>query len=91
MNPFPPSPSPLPSETPADATPQTETPVAAAVMKFKSCRGRCAPEDGEFGTHLDVLPFAGKVGFKADSWCPSAHTSRGALEEADWAAERAGY
>ena len=39
-------------------------------MKFKSCRWRCAPEDGEFCTHRDVLPFAGKNDFKADSWCP---------------------
>ena len=44
--------------------------VAPAVMKFKSCRWRCAPEDGEFCTHRDVLPFAGKNDFKADSWCP---------------------
>jgi hypothetical protein len=44
--------------------------VAPAVMKFKSCRWRCSPEDGEFCTHRDVLPFAGKNDFKADSWCP---------------------
>ena len=44
--------------------------VAPAGMKFKSCRWRCAPEDGEFCTHRDVLPFAGKNDFKADSWCP---------------------
>jgi len=75
MNPFAPSPGPAPAETPA----QAETPAAAgdaaglvapAVMKFKSCRWRCAPEDGEFCTHRDVLPFAGKNDFKADSWCP---------------------
>ena len=45
-------------------------PVSAAVEKFKSCRWRCSPEDGEFCTHRDVLPFAGKDGFVADSWCP---------------------
>ena len=39
-------------------------------MKFKSCRWRCDPDAGEFCTHRDVLPFAGKEGFKADSWCP---------------------
>ena len=39
---------------------QAESPAAAAVMKFKSCRWRCDPEDGEFCTHRDVLPFAGK-------------------------------
>ena len=78
MNPFAPSPGPASAESPA----QAETPAAApapaddaalaapAVMKFKSCRWRCAPEDGEFCTHRDVLPFAGKNDFKADSWCP---------------------
>jgi len=73
MNPYPPSPSsaPLPQDTPSQPEPQTtENPAAAAVMKFKSCRWRCAPEDGEFCTHRDVLPFAGKEGFVAESWCP---------------------
>ena len=44
--------------------------LSPAVEKFKSCRWRCTPEDGEFCTHRDVLPFAGKEGFVADSWCP---------------------
>jgi hypothetical protein len=85
MNPFSPSPSPAGSPVgpaaptqgpePAEAPPSAEaapaTPAdAPAVMKFKSCRWRCAPEDGEFCTHRDVLPFAGKNDFKADSWCP---------------------
>ena len=81
MNPFAPSPgpgAPAQADAPADTTPIAETPAAAepeplvapAVMKFKSCRWRCAPEDGEFCTHRDVLPFAGKNDFKADSWCP---------------------
>jgi hypothetical protein len=77
-----PSPAASPSSGPASApetegtpsvtaAPATETPaVAPAVIKFKSCRWRCDPEDGEFCTHRDVLPFAGKEGFKADSWCP---------------------
>ena len=41
-----------------------------AVERFKSCRWRCAPDEGSFCTHRDVLPFAGKEGFAADSWCP---------------------
>jgi hypothetical protein len=59
--------------TPAEAPvqqPQAPAPVSAAVEKFKSCRWRAAPEDGEFCTHRDVLPFAGKEGFVAESWCP---------------------
>ena len=78
MNPFAPSPGPAPAESPAQADTPAAAPatagdaalVAPAVMKFKSCRWRCAPEDGEFCTHRDVLPFAGKNDFKADSWCP---------------------
>jgi hypothetical protein len=58
---------------PADGH-QTASPappaLSPAVEKFKSCRWRCTPEDGEFCTHRDVLPFAGKEGFVADSWCP---------------------
>src|SRR3954463_15495359 len=66
--------------------------VAPAVMKFKSCRWRCAPEDGEFCTHRDVLPFAGKNDFKADSWCPECafYKLRRTPKKRDWAAERAG-
>jgi hypothetical protein len=85
MNPFAPSPSPGPSPVaspsgasstadtatqPAAAAPAAQEVVNPAVIKFKSCRWRCDPEDGEFCTHRDVLPFAGKEGFKADSWCP---------------------
>ncbi len=93
MNPYPPSPAPLPPDTPAAATPQPESADAAAVMKFKSCRWRCAPEDGEFCTHRDVLPFAGKEGFKPDSWCPDcAHYKlRRTPKKRDWAAERNAY
>jgi predicted secreted protein len=50
--------------------PPTTPAVSAAVQKFRSCRWRAAPEDGEFCTHRDVLPFAGKDGFVAESWCP---------------------
>ena len=55
---------------PAAPAPPSAPPVSAAVQKFKSCRWRCDPDDGEFCTHRDVLPFAGKEGFVADYWCP---------------------
>ena len=65
------------SQAPAEGTAQpaaadttTPAPVSPAVEKFRSCRWRAAPEDGEFCTHRDVLPFAGKEGFVAESWCP---------------------
>lgn len=56
-------------ETAAE-TPAAPAPVSAAVEKFRSCRWRATPEDGEYCTHRDVLPFAGKEGFVAESWCP---------------------
>ena len=52
------------------AAPAAAAPVSAAVEKFKSCRWRATPDVGEYCTHRDVLPFAGKEGFVAESWCP---------------------
>jgi hypothetical protein len=68
LEPQPETPAPAPAPVAADAA--TPAPVSAAVEKFKSCRWRASPEDGEFCTHRDVLPFAGKDGFVAESWCP---------------------
>ena len=56
-----------PAEPPAAPAPAV---VSPAVERFKSCRWRCEPDAGEFCTHRDVLPFAGKEGFSAESWCP---------------------
>lgn len=97
MNPFPPSPSPAPAESPspdgqAPPAPQADAVVVApSVLKFKACRWRCDPDDGEFCTHRDVLPFAGKNDFKADSWCPECafYKLRRTPKKRDWAAERA--
>ena len=94
MNPYPPSPPPAPAESPtpeAPAAPADAAVVAPAVVKFKSCRWRCDPDDGEFCTHRDVLPFAGKNDFKADSWCPECafYKLRRTPKKRDWAAERA--
>jgi hypothetical protein len=61
----------VPAAPAADKAETSSTPaLSPAVEKFKSCRWRATPEDGEFCTHRDVLPFAGKEGFVADSWCP---------------------
>jgi len=54
----------------AAATPPPQAMPSEAVAKFQSCRWRCDPDAGAFCTHRDVLPFAGKEGFVADSWCP---------------------
>ena len=58
------------AQAPAADAPGAQTPISPAIEKFRSCRWRAAPEDGEFCTHRDVLPFAGKEGFVAESWCP---------------------
>ena len=64
-----------PAVDPAGASPAEPAAAPApalspAVERFKSCRWRCEPDAGEFCTHRDVLPFAGKEGFSAESWCP---------------------
>jgi len=59
----------IPGMEGADA-PAAEPAADPAVEKFKSCRWRATPDQGDFCTHRDVLPFAGKEGFKPESWCP---------------------
>jgi hypothetical protein len=63
-----PSPSPTPAQSPG-LSPEAPAQTPAG-EKFKSCRWRATPDVGEFCTHRDVLPFAGKEGFVAESWCP---------------------
>jgi hypothetical protein len=57
-----------PSPNPAPEQPEQPA-VSPAVERFRSCRWRATPDAGEFCTHRDVLPFAGKEGFKPESWC----------------------
>jgi hypothetical protein len=56
----------------ADAAPVAPAEVPSpAVERFRSCRWKAGPDaGGDFCTHRDVLPFAGKEGFKPESWCP---------------------
>jgi hypothetical protein len=53
----------------ATVDPSTQS---AAVLRFRSCRWRKAPEDGEAEccVHRDVLPLAGTRGFDPEAWCP---------------------
>ena len=47
-----------------------ETPDDPIVQRFASCRWHEKQDDGtEYCAHRDVLPYAGKNGFKPDSWC----------------------
>jgi hypothetical protein len=59
---------------PSAPEPLPETPEVTggspAADRFQSCRWRATPDAGDFCTHRDVLPFAGKEGFKPESWCP---------------------
>jgi hypothetical protein len=60
-----------PDATTPEAPAVPEEPAASpAVERFRSCRWRATPDAGEFCTHRDVLPFAGKEGFNPESWCP---------------------
>ena len=69
--------------------------TSPAVERFLSCRWRKAADEGIAAhcTHRDVLPFAGKEGFKADSWCPDCayYKLRRTPKKRDWAAERNAY
>jgi hypothetical protein len=68
-----PGPEPRPEHAAPPAGDTTAAPapgVSPAMERFKSCRWRCEPDAGAFCTHRDVLPFAGKEGFNAESWCP---------------------
>jgi hypothetical protein len=59
-----------PGPAPDAATP-ADTPAASpGVGRFNTCRWRCAPDEGKYCTHRDVLPFAGKEGFNPEAWCP---------------------
>ncbi len=53
----------------ADPAPAIES---AAVARFRSCRWRKPPENGEAEccTHRDVLPLTGTRGFDPEAWCP---------------------
>ena len=64
------APAPAETEAPEAAPAAEQAPLSSpAVERFKSCRWRATPDQGEFCTHRDVLPFAGKEGFSAESWC----------------------
>ena len=69
-NPFGTPPTPPDSAASETAAPAAEPAASPATERFRSCRWRATPDQGEFCTHRDVLPFAGKEGFSPESWCP---------------------
>lgn len=49
-----------------------KAPASLALDRFRSCRWRKAPENGNMDccAHRDVLPLTGSKGFDAEAWCP---------------------
>lgn len=69
------SPWPPPADAPAPDQPQEPEPTpepepSPAVTRFKACRWHVEDEQQEYCSNRDVLPYAGKLGFKAEAWCP---------------------
>lgn len=64
--------APAPAADPAHAAVSPAASLSPAVQKFRSCRWRRPPEEGniECCSHRDVLPLAGTTGFDAQAWCP---------------------
>ena len=71
-SPDPPAAAPAPPGDSAGASPVSESPPSAALVRFRSCRWMQPVENGsaEFCTHQEVKPYAGMTTFDADAWCP---------------------
>ena len=56
--------APDPSESDSAADPP-------AVVRFRTCRWHDGEdESAEYCSHGEVLPYAGRNGFKPEAWCP---------------------
>ena len=59
------------AETGPGVDARSEPPESVAETRFKSCRWRESQDNGPpYCSNRDVLPFAGKNGFKPEAWCP---------------------
>jgi len=58
-----------PSSEPDQAPDQAPEP-GPAVARFKACRWHAKDETQEYCSNRDVLPYAGKLAFAPDAWCP---------------------
>ena len=58
-----------PSSEPDQAPDQAPEP-GSAVARFKACRWHAKDETQEYCSNRDVLPYAGKLAFAPDAWCP---------------------
>lgn len=70
--PDPPAATPEGAEAGAAPPAVADSPQAAALVRFRSCRWMQPAENGnlEFCTHREVKPYAGASSFDAAAWCP---------------------
>ena len=53
------------------STPDAAASAPDAVARFRACRWHDEPDGGaEYCRHGEVLPYAGRNGFKPQAWCP---------------------
>ena len=57
-------------EAPSSTLPATEPEPTPAEARFLSCRWSVSEGAPAYCSNPEVLPYAGKGGFNADSWCP---------------------
>lgn len=64
--------SPAPARTleePDSTLPDAEPEPTPAETRFRSCRWSVTESGPEYCSNPEVLPYAGKGGFSAESWC----------------------
>ena len=57
-------------EAPSPTLPATEPEPTPAEARFQSCRWSVSEGGPAYCSNPEVLPYAGKGGFNAESWCP---------------------
>ena len=57
------------TEEPGSTVPAAETEPAPAETRFQSCRWSVREDGPAYCSNPEVLPYAGKTGFSAESWC----------------------
>lgn len=60
------------AEQPSSPDAQEKPPEDPTLARFKSCRWHATQDDdgAPYCSNRDVLPFAGRNGFKPEAWCP---------------------
>ena len=63
------SPTPAPTLDEPSTLPATEPEPTPAEARFRSCRWSVTEGGPPYCSNPEVLPYAGKGGFSAESWC----------------------